>query len=131
MARILIIDDDDALRRTLRKMLQGMGHEIMEASGGQEGVELFRADGADLVISDLIMPNQDGIETIIALREEQPDLKILAVSGAGRTDPGERLTDAMLLGADASLLKPFKMPELRETVARLLASGSEKSAPTI
>lgn len=120
MARILIIDDDVSLRRTIRRMLASTGHEIVEAADGAQGVELVRAAGADLVITDLIMPDQDGIETIQLLRDGWPGIKILAISGGGLLDPADRLVDAELLGADAALSKPFEIAELREKVAELL-----------
>jgi len=123
MSRILVIDDDAALRTIVRKMLEA-DHEVVEAANGNEGLTLFRQGGADLVISDLIMPDRDGIETIQELREGWPGVKILAMSGGGSIDPRERLIDAELLGADASLLKPFTMASLRVAVAELLARGS-------
>ena len=106
----------------MRKMLEA-DHEVIEAANGNEGLMLFRQGGADLVISDVIMPERDGIETIQELREGWPGVKILVMSGGGAVDPRERLIDAELLGADASLLKPFKMATLREMVAELLARG--------
>ena len=120
MPVILIIDDDDALRATMRKILERAGHEVRDAGDGDRGLRIFREDGADLVITDIIMPEKEGIETIQELREEDPDLPILAVSGGGRADPAEPLTDARLLGADETLAKPFTVEELQETVARML-----------
>lgn len=120
MALILIIDDDDALRATMRKILERAGHEVRDAADGDRGLKIFREEGPDLVITDIIMPEKEGIETIQELREEDPELPILAVSGGGRADPSEPLTDAMLLGADETLAKPFGVDELREMVERLL-----------
>jgi DNA-binding NtrC family response regulator len=124
MARLLIIDDDDALRSLQRNVLEQAGHDVAEVNDGRKALDLLRTRGAELVISDLIMPDQDGIETIGAIREAWPEIKIIAMSGGGRLDPAERLTDAELLGADASLRKPFGMDELRELVARLVAPGA-------
>lgn len=120
MARVLIIDDDVALRTTMRKILERAGHEVIEAGDGHEGLARFREEGADVVVTDLIMPEKEGIETILELREEARDVRILAVSGGGSMEPGVRLFDATALGADASLAKPFTIEQLREAVAALL-----------
>ena len=120
MATILIIDDDDAIRATMRKILERAGHQVRDAGDGDRGLRIFRDHGADLVITDIIMPEKEGIETIQELREEDPEMPILAVSGGGRVDPTEPLTDARLLGADETLAKPFTVEELQETVERLL-----------
>ena len=120
MAKILIIDDDDHLRAAMRKGLERAGHSVQDASDGNQGVSLYRADPADVVVTDLIMPEKEGIETIIELREEFPGVRILAISGGGSLEPGEPLTDARFLGADAALSKPFTLTELQEAVSRLL-----------
>ena len=120
MARILIIDDDATFRGMVHRVLEQAGHQVLEVGGGDDGLRSFREGGADLVICDIIMPGKDGIETIQLLREERPEVRILAVSGGGPMDPSELVSDAELLGADGSLVKPFKMSELLETVAGLL-----------
>lgn len=120
MALILVIDDDDALRATVRKVLERSGHEVRDASDGDRGLTIFREEDVDLVITDIIMPEKEGIETIQELREADPDLPILAISGGGRAHPSEPLTDARLLGADETLAKPFDVDDLRTTVERLL-----------
>lgn len=120
MANILIIDDDAALRGTMRKILERAGHRVREAPDGARGIMLYREEAADVVVTDLIMPEKEGIETIIELREEYPGVRILAVSGGGSIDPGGPLTDATYLGADAALAKPFTVEELQDAVARLL-----------
>src|SRR5688500_5882112 len=104
MGRILVIDDDDAMRGSIRKILEREGHEVFEASDGRRGLQMSRAMGADVVVTDLIMPEKEGIETIIDLREQSPDVRILAVSGGDRVFAGEgRLEDAETLGANMSL----------------------------
>lgn len=120
MARILVIDDDQAIRGTIRKILERSGHEVREAEDGVEGLKLFREDRPDLVVTDLVMPRKEGIETIIEIRAECPDVRILAVSGAETSVPAGRLFDAEALGADASLAKPFTVDQLRKAVAALL-----------
>jgi CheY-like chemotaxis protein len=121
MGRVLVIDDDGAIRGTMRKILERDGHEVREAADGRRGLELFRAEGADVVVTDIIMPEKEGIETILELREASPDVRILAVSGGDAVlGGGERLQDARALGADASLPKPFTVDQLRNAVAELL-----------
>ena len=105
----------------MKKILEREGHDVRDACDGAEGMRMFRADPVDVVVTDLIMPNQEGIETILALRAEFPAVRILAVSGNLIPDLGGRLSDAQLLGADASLAKPFTVDQLRSAVAALLA----------
>ncbi len=121
MARILVIDDDDALRQTMGKILARMGHEVVDAPEGEAGLALFRSDRFDLVVTDLIMPEKEGIETILELREASPAVPILVVSGGLSIDRSGPLQDAVALGADASLPKPFSVQEFSEVVTRLLA----------
>jgi CheY-like chemotaxis protein len=124
MGRVLVIDDDSAMRGTVRRILERDGHEVIDAPDGRRGLEIFRAQGADVVVTDLIMPEKEGIETIIELRAASDDVRILAISGGDRVSRGlGRLKDAESLGADASLAKPFTVDQLRDAVAQLLASG--------
>jgi DNA-binding response OmpR family regulator len=121
VGRVLVIDDDDAMRGTIRKILEREGHEVLEAANGRVGLRIFGAMGADIVVTDLIMPEQEGIETIIELREVSADVPILAMSGGEWVSAGEgRLQDAETLGANASLAKPFSVDQLRDAVAALL-----------
>lgn len=127
MAHILLIDDDSAVRSVMREVLERSGHEIRTAEDGEEGLRLFRERAADLIVTDLFMPDKEGIETIQELRQQAPDVKILAVSGGGlerARDPDGPLSDAELFGADASLPKPFTVDELRRAVEELLEVGS-------
>jgi len=121
MARILVIDDDPAIRTTLRKVLEREGHSIREAPDGQAGIDEVDREAPELVIVDLIMPEKEGIETIMELRERHPELTILAISGGGlSTDPSGPLSDAKVLGADGSLAKPFTVERLIRTVDEML-----------
>jgi two-component system, chemotaxis family, chemotaxis protein CheY len=120
LASVLIIDDDTGIRRMLRGALERAGHRIEEASNGAEGMQRYRTAPADLVITDVFMPDQDGIETIQQLREEFPESRILAISGGSVGGTSGTLTDAMLFGADATLAKPFTIQELTTAVAGLL-----------
>ncbi|MFC1661647.1 response regulator [Gemmatimonadota bacterium] len=121
MARILVIDDEDAIRGVLKRILSMAGHEVVEAEDGDVGTRLFEASDFDLVITDLIMPEKEGIETILDLREGHPDVRILVVSGGHSLDKTGSLEDAEALGADASLAKPFSVEELLGAVDALLA----------
>jgi CheY-like chemotaxis protein len=123
MATILVIDDEAMMRAVIRKILEREGHTVLEAGDGDVGLKLAKEELPDLVITDLIMPEREGIETIQVLRSDFPTLRILAISGAGSAAEGGPLADAELLGADDSLAKPFTADELQECVGRLLGSG--------
>jgi CheY-like chemotaxis protein len=116
MARILIIDDEPLVRYTLRQMLETEGHTVIEASNGVEGMALEGSAGIDLVISDIIMPDMEGIETIARFRAQRPDLPIIAISGGGRLRRDAPLAYAKELGATYTLPKPFG----RDKVIRLV-----------
>jgi CheY-like chemotaxis protein len=126
MARtVLIVDDDDAVRHMLRRVLEREGYDVSEARDGAEAMLLYRNAPAALVITDLFMPGQDGIETIQQLRAEFPGARILAISGGVRVGADGPLTDARLLGADAALAKPFPLDALLSAVAALLDETSD------
>jgi len=119
--RILVIDDDDQMRTLLRQVMEWAGYEVIEAGDGREGMQLQRKQPADLVITDLIMPEQEGLETITTLKKEYPGIKIIAISGGGRIGPEAYLPAAQELGADKVFSKPFDVRELAETVKELLS----------
>jgi CheY-like chemotaxis protein len=87
MKRILIIDDDGQFLAMLRQMLERNGYRIVEVANGEEGIKLYRENPTDLIITDLIIPEKEGIESIIELRQDFPDVKIIAISGGGRINP--------------------------------------------
>lgn len=118
--QILIVEDDSAIRSMLRRMFEREGYDVADASNGKEGLKLFRKDPAKLVITDLIMPEKEGIETIMALRRDFPDVKIIAISGGGIIGPKDYLETAKTLGADLTFTKPFELKELLEAVKELL-----------
>jgi CheY-like chemotaxis protein len=122
MADILIIDDDAQIRRAVIRILAGAGHVVHEAADGRKGLELFRAEHPQLVITDILMPTQDGIETILELRREAPSVSIIAISGDGDPKKMSYLDFASKLGADGILSKPFRAAELIQAVATLLCS---------
>ncbi len=120
MTRILIIEDDDLVRDYLAEVLQRADYQVHTAADGQAGVDLCRTQPMDLVITDILMPEKDGIETILDLRRDNPGLKVMAISGGGRSGPDSYLNSARLLGADLTMKKPFSNQELLSAVAELL-----------
>jgi CheY-like chemotaxis protein len=115
---VLVVDDEDSIRWLFDEILTAEGYSVLAASDGREACDVLRRDlKLDLVLTDLVMPNQEGIETIRAIRQQFPKLKIIAMSGAFG---GQFLSTAKVLGADATLQKPVKPEELRSTVARVL-----------
>ena len=120
MKKVLVIDDDDDFRNMLSARLMKAGYTVLEAENGFRGLQVYRKEPVGVVITDIIMPEKEGIETIMELRERLPGLKILAVSGGFPTDREGTLADAEALGADASLAKPFSVEEFKEAVERLI-----------
>ena len=118
MARILIIDDDATLRTILGHALKEAGHEVILAADGREGIKQHRAVPADLIITDLFMPEQEGLETIRQLRKEFPEIAIIAMSGIDPTNT--MLTIASKLGAARILQKPFGIERLLKTIDEVL-----------
>lgn len=116
----MIIDDDQEMRKLLIQVMEWAKFEVYEAGDGREGMKMQRKYKADLVISDLIMPEQEGLETISVLRKEFPDVKIIAISGGGRIGPEAYLPAAKELGADCVFSKPFDLKELIGTIKELL-----------
>lgn len=120
MARILVIDDDEQIRDLIRSLLEALGHEVMEAEDGQVGLESFQSKPAELVITDILMPNKEGIQTIMEIRRDYPETRIIAISGGGAVNPDTYLDMAKELGADRILSKPFQLSELTEMLKQLL-----------
>lgn len=123
MSRILLIDDNDFFRSMVSAVLRSVGHELVEAADGAQGLILHGAGGFHLVITDLIMPEKEGIETIVELRRREPSLPILAMSGGGRLSAEGYLHTAVKVGARHVLAKPFSSFDLLDVVDRLLAVG--------
>jgi DNA-binding response OmpR family regulator len=114
--KILVIDDDEALRSLLTQILHRAGHQVREAANGAIGLREFRREPADLVITDLIMPEKEGLETIMELRKEFPKVPLVAVSGGGRNGPNDYLTLAKQLGARQTVCKPFSRDEILQAI---------------
>lgn len=123
MAKILLIDDDADVRAPLATWLQRHGHEVSEAGNGVEGLARLEQGSFDVVVTDIIMPDMEGIETILHIRKRWPALPVVAISGGGSGEPSQALRPASRLGAHATLRKPFRPSALGELVEQLLAGG--------
>jgi CheY-like chemotaxis protein len=120
MARILIIDDSAPTRDILRQALERAGHEVVEASDGRVGIEHQRTIPAEVIITDILMPEQEGFETIRGLRRDFPTTGIIAMSGGGQIGCDTLLAIAERLGAQRVLQKPFGLRDMLEAVHQLL-----------
>lgn len=116
---VLVIEDHDGVAEVIEKVLLHDGHRVLRARDGQEGVSVFKRHHFDLVITDVVMPVQDGLETIQILRKQKPDLKVVAVSGGGQWQGTDFLSEARASGAIATLEKPFRPRELLELLREI------------
>jgi len=123
MAKILVMDDEPFILLMIKKMLEKEGHEVDLALNGKDGLELFEKFKPDLVITDIIMPQKEGLEIILELRQKHPELKIIAISGGGRVGPDGYLPGAKLFGADMVFQKPLIQKEFMLGVSVLLNKG--------
>ena len=125
MARILVIDDDPTIRALVAGILETQGHSVVDAKDGRAGVALFGRESVDLVVTDIVMPEQEGIETIGAVRRLNRAVPILAISGSATVGgSGDYLRAAAALGATATLQKPFTADQLAGTIERLLSASA-------
>jgi DNA-binding response OmpR family regulator len=129
MARVLLIDDDNAVRDMLRLTLDQLGHTVVEAGNGREGLELFQQSSFDLLITDIVMPEKEGLEVLMEVRRKQPPVKIIAISGGGRQSTVDYLQMAKFMGAGRVLAKPFSNEELVAAVDDLLYDREPLSQP--
>jgi DNA-binding response OmpR family regulator len=119
--KILVIDDDDLVRATIVAVLERADVDVSEASDGDVGMRLFEEGAHDVVITDILMPNREGIETIRDLRRSKEDVKIIAISGGGNIDKMQLLDLAQKFGADRVLPKPFTPQQVLTTLDEVLA----------
>lgn len=118
--RILVIEDDAAIRRMIYRILNEEGHEVFEAAHGKEGMKLLAGTpGIDVVITDIIMPEKEGMEVLQELRENYPEIKTMAISGGGKLSAHDYLSLAKVMGADIVLSKPFVRRDLVDALHRL------------
>jgi DNA-binding response OmpR family regulator len=120
MASILLIDDDDMFRDVLASALADAGHQVRQASNGAEGLRFFKQQPADLVITDIVMPEKEGLGTIMELRQSYPTARVIAMSGGLAHDPKLYLHMAEKFGASAVLAKPFHLSDLIKAVEAAL-----------
>jgi|ERR1041384_3559409 DNA-binding NtrC family response regulator len=120
MARILVIDDQEAIRRVVRRALEQDGHEVFDASDGEIGMEILESQSFEVVITDIFMPGQDGIVTLRQIRQRFPAVKVIVISGGDSTGIMDLRQDAEMLGAVKSLQKPFNAREIMDVVRSLL-----------
>ena len=128
MPSALVIEDDPSLRLSLQRLLQSAGYDVHAAADGAEGVAAFRQQRPDVVVTDIVMPEQEGIETIMLLRSIAPSCPIIAISGGGRIGSADFLQMAERLGATAVLAKPFEPGALLSKVREAIAVASDGSA---
>lgn len=120
MAKILIIDDDPSILTMLKRMLEKAGYEVDIASNGNEGLKKIECSPPDLLVTDIVMPEKEGLELISYLRRKNPGLKIVAISGGGRFNYEGYLTSAKLLGADLIFQKPLVHKEFVQAISDLI-----------
>jgi CheY-like chemotaxis protein len=120
MARIVVIDDQEPIRRIVRRALEQAGHEVLDASDGQAGLQLLERHSADAVISDIFMPGLDGIQTLREIRKQFPRVRVIVISGGDSSGMLDLRRDAELLGAVKSLPKPFTTHDIVAAVNSVL-----------
>lgn len=125
MARILVVDDDEPLLDLLEKLLTASGHAVVTARDGLAGAALFRAEPFDLILTDVVMPNREGLETVMELRREYPGVAVIAMSG-GLTHSRTYLQMATRLGAHETLAKPFTPAQLASALQTALERAGHK-----
>lgn len=124
---VLIMEDDPIMLRNLAQWFQQAGCKVMAARDGDEGLARFNETRPDAVVTDILMPNREGFETLMAIKARAPEVRILAISGGGRLGSTDLLDMARKLGADAIMAKPFRANDVVGAVARLLRPGADKT----
>ena len=121
MCKILLVDDDESFRKMIRLTLLKLGYDVTEAANGKQARQAFAAGPVDVLLTDLIMPDQEGLETIQEFRHAHPTVKIIAMSGGGRINAVDFLKIARMMGAQQTLAKPFSNQELSMAIENVLA----------
>ena len=130
MASILLIDDDDTLRTLTAEVLRQAGHTVHEAPDGKTGLRLYHAGPSDLIITDIVMPDLDGLELIRSLQHAQPRPRIIAISGNAQFSAPVYLPIARKFGAQRTLAKPVRPEVLLQAVAEVLAEPAPPTVPS-
>ena len=125
---ICVIDDDESVRQTVGRILKSAGYAVVDAKDGEAGLRAVERSKSAMIITDIVMPNREGIETIREAKQRFPAIPIIAISGGGRLGPDGFLDLALKLGADDCLAKPFRPAELLDKVRRLLNSEARTAA---
>ncbi len=120
MKKLLLIDDDQDFRTMLSVRLEKVGYQVIQAEDGIKGISAFKKNPVNVVVTDIIMPEKEGMETILELKKINPAVKIIAISGGGRSVPEDYLSIAEYFGAVKSFKKPFDMKEFVETIDMLV-----------
>ncbi len=129
MSAILIVDDDPSVRLIATELLRSSDHAVLEAADGDEALKIVAAVPIDLVVLDMLMPNKDGLETTLALRQSHPHIRIVAISSGGRADPTGYLKTALMLGADATLVKPLCLATFALAIEEVLGRADLRPGP--
>jgi DNA-binding NtrC family response regulator len=122
VARVLVMDDEEQLRDVLARALQHAGHEALQAENGADGMRMIKTQPVDLVVTDLVMPEMDGLEFIRELGRVRPGMRVIAISGGGIWDANSLLAVADMLGAFKTLIKPFDLTEFLKVVDEVLGA---------
>ena len=128
MPHILVIDDEEQIREVLRTVLERVGYTVSEAGDGFEGLKIYRENVIDVVVTDIIMPEKGGIDTIMDLRRDYPGVKIIAISGGGMCGEVSYLDMALGVGADRAIGKPFVLDEFLKAVRELTGDTADTRA---
>ncbi len=123
MARILVVDDEPEVLMLLTDILESVGHEVVQATNGAEGLNEYQRGGVDLIVTDIIMPDKEGLESIMDYKQLNPDVKIIAISGGARIGPHTYLKMAEKFGAKRVFSKPFRNKELIDAIEELLSES--------
>lgn len=121
MAQVMVVDDDQQVLRLISEIIEKEGHQVIQAADGERASQLFEQHPTDMVITDLLMPNKEGLELIQELRSLRPEVKIIAYSGGGQIEPDNYLDFAKGMGADRVFSKPIPIKELKTAVSELLS----------
>ena len=128
MSKILVVDDDSQVLQVVSEMLRIEGHDVVMAANGRQAIDRFENDAFDLVVTDIIMPEQEGLETIANLRRREAYVPIIAISGGGRAGNLDYLETARYIGADGILAKPFGRQDLLQTVDQVLSDTAARTS---
>lgn len=123
MPNILVIDDEPQVLNMLQKMLELEGYTVLTAVDGKQGLRICETSAVDLVVTDVVMPEVEGLEVIMTLKRSSPNVKIIAISGGARIQPHDYLDMAGMLGAHRTFTKPFKRQEMLDAIKELLECG--------